>query len=79
MKPRFRKASAAAKLSDAEKVRQGRIVTVAHAALVDNAAVRSFLNTHHDGLRGRPLDVATRSDSGLRTVEAAIQSMIGGR
>jgi len=79
MKPKFRKAFSAPALSPAEQVRQGRIVKVAHSAFVDTAVVRSFLNTHHDGLRGRPLDLATRSDSGLYAVEAAIQSMIGGR
>ena len=79
MKPRFRKAVAAPRLSDAEQMRQGRIVKIAHSAFVDTAVVRSFLNSHHDGLRGRPLDLATRSDSGLYAVEAAIQSMIGGR
>jgi hypothetical protein len=79
MKPRFRKALTAPRLSDAEQARQGRIVRVAHSAFADTAVVRSFLNSHHDGLRGRPLDLATGSDAGLYAVEAAIQSMIGGR
>ena len=79
MKPRFRKAFTGPRLSPAEQVRQGRIVKVAHSAFDDTAVVSSFLNSHHDGLRGRPLDVATESDSGLYAVEAAIQSMIGGR
>jgi hypothetical protein len=79
MSSRFRKASTVPRLSREEQARQGRVVKSAQSALIDTAAVRSFLNSHHDGLRGRPLDVATASDAGLHAVEAAMQSMIGGR
>ena len=72
MSPRFRKASLGPRLSWEEQVRQGRIVRSAQAALVSTDAVRSFLNTHHDELRGRPLDLAVASEAGLVAVEAAI-------
>ena len=52
--------------------RQGRAVRAATTALADNGAVRAFLNSHHEGLRGRPLDLAVASDAGLLAVEAAI-------
>lgn len=70
MRRPFRKASA--KLPHDEGVRQGRIVRSAQVALGTTEAVREFLNTHHDGLGGRPLDVATASDAGLVAVEAAM-------
>ena len=72
MSMRFRKASFGPKLSHAEQVRQGRVVRSAQAALVTADAVRAFLNTHHDGLRGRPLDLAVASEAGLLAVEQAI-------
>jgi len=59
-------------LSRDESVRQGRAVRVAQAALVDIEAVRAFLNCHHQGLDGRPIDLAVASDAGLARVEAAI-------
>jgi hypothetical protein len=34
-----------------------------------------FLNTHHDGLGGRPVDVAGESDEGLVAVRAAIAQL----
>ena len=78
MSPRFRKA-AVAKLSHAEQKRQGRVVNAAHAAMPTVDAVRSFLNTHHDGLRGRPIDLAVASEDGLLAVEAAIDAEQGAR
>jgi uncharacterized protein (DUF2384 family) len=66
----FRKASA--KLPQDEGERQGRIVRSAQIALGTTEAVRAFLNSHHDGLGGRPLDIATASDAGLAAVEAAM-------
>ena len=67
------------RLSRDEQVRQGRVVNSAHAALPSTEAVRAFLNTHHDGLRGRPLDLAVASDAGLLAVEAAIEAECGSR
>jgi len=59
-------------LSSDQFSRQGQAVRAASAALADHSAVRSFLNTHHAGLRGRPLDLAVASDAGLLAVETAI-------
>ena len=70
---RFKKSSLP-RLTREEMIRQGRIVDVAQAALADLASVRAFLNTHHDGLGGRPIDVGVASDAGLAAAEAAIVS-----
>ena len=59
-------------LSRDEFARQGQVVRAASAALADSAAVRRFLNSHHAGLRGRPLDLAVANADGLKAVEAAI-------
>ncbi|MGZ8359706.1 MAG: antitoxin Xre/MbcA/ParS toxin-binding domain-containing protein [Allosphingosinicella sp.] len=71
---RFRKAGRGPALPLDAQVRQGRIVVAAHSALGSIDAAREFLNTHHDGLRGRPLDLAVASEDGLKAVEAAIHA-----
>lgn len=58
-------------LSPDEGRRQGRAVRAAHA-LGDVETVRAFLNTPHETLGGRPLDLAIASEAGLAAVEAAI-------
>ena len=58
-------------------VRQGRIVNVAQAALADIVLVRTFLNSHHDELGGRPIDLAVASDEGLLAAEAAVARHAG--
>lgn len=63
-------------LSRDEQVRQGRVVNAARIALVSTDAVKAFLNTHHDGLNGRPIDLATRSSEGLVAVEAVIDQQL---
>jgi uncharacterized protein (DUF2384 family) len=60
------------RLSDEESKRQGQAVRSAQAALGNVEAVRAFLNSHHDALDGRPIDLAVASDAGLIAVEAAI-------
>ncbi len=70
MSMKFRKAGP--RLAPDAQVRQGRAVKSAQAALVTVDAVRDFLNSHHEGLGGRPLDIALRSDADLAAVEAAI-------
>ena len=70
--PFFRKARKAPVLSREESVRQGKAVRLAQAALGSVEAVRAFLNTHHEALGGRPIDIAVASDAGLIAVEAAI-------
>ena len=69
---RFRKAWTGTRLTSDESRRQGRAVKAAVAALADTEAVRTFLNSHHPGLEGRPLELATGSDAGLEAVETAL-------
>jgi uncharacterized protein (DUF2384 family) len=59
-------------LSSDQGKRQGRAVQAAQAALGNVEAVRNFLNSHHQGLDGRPIDLAVASDAGLAAVEAAV-------
>jgi uncharacterized protein (DUF2384 family) len=61
-------------LSPDEGKRQGRAVRSAQAALGSVEAVRTFLNTHHESLAGRPIDLAVASEAGLAAVEAAIST-----
>jgi uncharacterized protein (DUF2384 family) len=61
-------------LSRDEGNRQGRVVRSAQAALGSVAAVRDFLNSHHESLAGRPIDLAVASEAGLIAVEAAISA-----
>ena len=70
----FRKARTGPVLSRDEGARQGRAVRSAAAALADTEAVRLFLNSHHPGLRGRPIDLAVASEAGLQAVETAIRA-----
>ena len=56
----FRRAFGDPVLSRAGADRQGRAVKAALTAL-GSANARAFLNTHHQGLRGRPLDLAWRA------------------
>lgn len=70
--PFRKKARAGTKLSHEESKRQGQAVRSAQAALGSVEAVRTFLNSHHKALDGRPLDIAVASDAGLIAVEAAI-------
>ena len=67
----FRKAARGPVLSREQGARQGDAVKSALAAL-GNEDARAFLNGHHAGLRGRPLDLAVASDAGLSAVQAAL-------
>ena len=77
MRPRFKRRFEGPLLSADEKVRQGRVVKSAQAALASTDAVRSFLNTHHETLGGRPLDLATLSAAGLLRVERFMRAGAG--
>jgi uncharacterized protein (DUF2384 family) len=68
----FRKRPTGPVLTRDEGARQLRAVRVAQEALGDVEAVRAFLNCHHHGLDGRPIDLAVASADGLARVEAAI-------
>jgi uncharacterized protein (DUF2384 family) len=59
-------------LSPDESRRQGRAVRAAQAALGSVEEVRAFLNSRHQGLGGRPIDIAIASEAGLSAVDAAI-------
>ena len=69
----FRRAAKRPVLSRDEGVRQGRAVRSAFTILGLDAA-KIFLNTHHQGLRARPLDLAVASDAGLTAVEMGIRA-----
>jgi uncharacterized protein (DUF2384 family) len=68
----FRKRRTGPVLSREEGVRQGAVVRSAQAALRSTEAVRAFLNSHHAGLSGRPIDLAVASQAGLLAVQGAI-------
>jgi hypothetical protein len=68
----FKKSNSGPVLSREAAARQGQAVRAATAALSDTDAARLFLNSHHVGLRGRPLDLAVASAGGLKEVETAI-------
>ena len=72
-----KKARSGPVLSREESARQGHAVRAAAAALMNVDAVRHFLNSHHAGLSGRPLDIAVASAAGLAAVEAAIRIEAG--
>ena len=59
-------------LSLDEGKRQIRAVRAAQVALGSVEAVRAFLNSHHDSLEARPIDLAVASEAGLAAVETAI-------
>ena len=73
----FKKARSGPVLSREQSARQGHAVRAATAALMNVDAVRHFLNTHHAGLSGRPLDLAVASAAGLAAVEEAICTEAG--
>lgn len=65
-------------LSPDEGKRQGRAVRAAQA-LGSVEAVRAFLNSPHEALGGRPIDLAVASEAGMAAVEAAIQAECASR
>jgi hypothetical protein len=68
----FKKRRSGPVLSRDEFARQGHAVRAAAAAFTDSGAIRGFLNSHHSGLGGRPLDLAVASAAGLEAVQTAI-------
>lgn len=67
----FRKTSHGPVLSREERSRQSEAVRSALASLGADDA-RAFLNRHHSGLLGRPLDLAVASEAGLTAVQIAL-------
>ena len=68
---RFKKSRRGPILSRDQGLRQGQAVKSALAMLGQSEA-RAFLNSHHAGLGGRPLDLAVASQAGLSAVETAL-------
>lgn len=65
---RFRKRFDSVRLSPEAAARQGKVATAAFLAFKDRDAMVAFLNTHHDTLGGRPIDLAVADDAGLKAV-----------
>jgi len=59
-------------LTPDQRRRQARIVRLAMDTLGSADAIKGFLNDRHEGLGGRPLDLALASDEGLAAAEALI-------
>jgi uncharacterized protein (DUF2384 family) len=60
------------RLSAEEAARQGRAAKLAWERMSQPGSAVQFLNAHHQGLGGRPIDLAVQSAEGLRAVEEAI-------
>ena len=71
---RFRKANTQ-RLPPDDARRQGEITQLAFLLLGREAAI-AFLNTAHDGLGARPLDLAIASDEGRNSVEAELGRLV---
>ena len=72
MQPQFRRTRAKCALLPEQRAREGRLVRSAQEAFPDIAAALAFLNSHHEALGARPLDLALASEDGLRRAEAII-------
>jgi uncharacterized protein (DUF2384 family) len=73
----FQKRATTPRLDTDQAARQGRVSRLAFEALRQPAAVIAFLNTHDDGLGGRPIDLAIASPEGLLRVERALAALPG--
>lgn len=71
----FRKRYDVVRLSHEEAARQGRAAKLAFEHMPQPGAAVQFLNTHHDSLGGRPIDLAVASAEGLEAVEALIAAV----
>jgi uncharacterized protein (DUF2384 family) len=69
----FRRKFTTVRLSPESAARQSQVTLLAWKLLGSEAAI-AFLNTHHDGLEGRPLDLAVASAAGCEAVERAINA-----
>jgi uncharacterized protein (DUF2384 family) len=65
----FRRFVAKTRMTPDDARRQSSIVQAAWKSFGEREPAMAFLNTHQDGLDGRPLDIATASDEGLATVQ----------
>lgn len=71
----FRKPVTGPRLAPEQAVRQGLVSRAAFEKLREPAAVIAFLNTHHQALGGRPIDLAIASREGLLSVELVLQGL----
>lgn len=65
------------RLSAEKAARQGRATKLAWERMPQPGSAVQFLNAHHQGLGGRPIDLAVQSAEGLRAVEEAIAAHHG--
>lgn len=65
----FRRYAPAIKHSPEQLRRQNDVLRCAWQKLTEPGSVIAFLNTHHEGLGGQPLQIAMHSDDGLLRVE----------
>jgi hypothetical protein len=72
MSKSFRKKHEGPRLSREEAERQGHAARIAWETFSQPGAAVAFLNTFHDQLGGRPIDIAIASAAGLRAVQLAI-------
>ena len=62
------------RLSPAQATRQGDLIRTAMLVLGRDDAI-AFLNADHEGLGGRPIDVAIASEEGIGRVERILADM----
>jgi uncharacterized protein (DUF2384 family) len=70
----WRRRSKVAPIPPEQAARQGDISRLAFLLLGREQAI-TFLNSEHEGLGGRPLDLATASDEGRASVEEELGRM----
>ena len=73
----FRRSARTPKLTADAASRQGRVTFLALDLLGGKDAALAFLNSHHEDLAGRPLDIAVASAEGLRRVLQVLSAMSG--
>lgn len=69
---RFKPRAGIIRVAPEVSARHGRIATRAFLLLGRADAASLYLNTHDEGLGGRPLDIAGESDAGFAIIDAAI-------
>lgn len=69
---RFRPRQSGPRLTADAAERQGRVVRLAFASFGGRDGAIAFLNTPHETLGGRPVELAVASETGCAAVERAI-------
>lgn len=73
--PQKRRFVKAVRMPAEEARRQSHVVQTAWTTFADRESAMAFLNSDHDELGGRPLEVATTSDEGLEAVERVLAAI----